>query len=190
MSMVNIDTPAWFNDLEGAEPAETERPALPAIEIANEADANRALERRAEFDAELAKLDLLKRSIVANIEAKKKAVQRDIDWWDFRFAAPLKAFAKTLLKGKSKTAQFVYGKVSWRETKGSNRITDMAEAVAWAKSTGRGLVEIEESVAVTDVLKAKAQIEAENPKCKVHLAFVDSSAPCDKATISTGLEPK
>ena len=172
-----VDADGWLYDADTGEVLG--RPDVLAgfaVDCAQAADA--ALEIRACIEARLAALRMRKAALVANIESMEAEQRRRLAWWDWRFGAGLVEFARSLL-GRGKTAKFVHGSVSFRATKGANRIIDMESAVAWMRDVDPERVRVVESVLVSDVLATRRKGDL--------LPWLESTGPGESVTISTGI---
>lgn len=174
-----VDADGWLYDVDSGEVL-----GLPdladgyAVDCVQAADA--ALEIRSRLEARLASLRLRKAALIANIEGLEAEQRRRLAWWDWRFAAGLIAFARSRL-GKGRSAKFFHGAVTFRATKGTNKITDMDAAVAWMRARDPECVQVVETVMVSDVLAALARNGESRP------AWLQSSGPGESITISTGI---
>jgi phage host-nuclease inhibitor protein Gam len=155
--------------------------------IASEDDADWALQRRSEVEAEVAKIDAQIRAVTANLQAKRAAALRRLSYWEWRFAPTLIEFARSRLTGKSRTWQGTWGRVSFRRTPGSNAIIDDEAAVAFVREWAPDRVKVVRSVTLKDVLAVKGQAEAVTGE-EVSLPFVVSSPPGEAVDVRTGIE--
>ncbi|MEK9735789.1 MAG: hypothetical protein VW239_00535 [Candidatus Nanopelagicales bacterium] len=172
-----VDADGWLYDVDSGEVLGI--PDLPdefAVDCVQAADA--ALEIRARLEARLAALRMRKAALIANIESLEADQRRRLAWWDWRFGHGLVEFARSML-GRGKTAKFVHGSVSFRATKGTNRIIDMESAVAWMRDVDPERVRVVESVLVSDVLATRREGDV--------LPWLESTGPGESVTISTGI---
>jgi hypothetical protein len=150
--------------------------------------AERVLEIRSKIEGELVALDVREAALLRQLRALRAAKLRRLAWWDYRFAPSLIAFARSLLAGKGRTAQFAWGRVSFRSTRGTTRILDMSEAVRWMKVRDLAKVKVKESVTVKDVLATRRAVADEYGETPEPLGFLISSGPWESVTVSTGIK--
>ena len=140
------------------------------------------LENMSTLDAQKTANDLRIKAIQESLEAQNRKLEAQRKFWEWKFGNDLINYAKEqLANSKSRTYQFDYGKVSFRTSKGTNKITDMDKAVAWAKKHFPDIVIVEERVNVTDILEKTEHVIEDN------IDFIDSTGPQEKITISTGI---
>lgn len=148
------------------------------------------LEFRSAIEGRVAALQLRKAAMIEAMDARIRHEMRRLAWWEWRFRTPLLDFARTQLTGKSKTLNLSWGRISFRKTAGTNRITDEDEAIAFVKTwlpTEVKVVPSCETVSVKAVLAAKAVAEKASGET-VGLPFVASTGPGESAEIQTGIE--
>jgi len=160
------------------------------FQVTDRESAEWALELRSKVEGDHAAITARQRAVNEQFESQKAAVTRRLAWWDWRFRAPLVAFAKTLLKGKSRTAVLDWGRVSFRTTPGSSTVIDDAAALAYVKLWSPASVKVVESVGVKAVLAAKAAAEAATGEPEGVLPFLATSEPGENVEVSTGIEMK
>ena len=95
------------------------------------ADAENALERRAILESQIAALKLRLAALTEGITAQIRQKERRLAWWDYRWSFNLINFARRQLSGKSKTAQFDHGKVSFKDVPATVEIVDEQAAIDW-----------------------------------------------------------
>lgn len=159
----------------------TERFRIDSVEAADW-----ALNKRAEIDGLLLALRARRRALLDNMDQLEASLVRRISWWDYRFGSELIGFARTLLKGKSRTVQFAWGKVSFRATKGRSEILSQTEAVEYVRLYAPDKVKIKESVDVAGVLAAMEKARDAGDEDKPNW-FVQTGAD-ENVTITTGIE--
>jgi hypothetical protein len=185
----DVDTDGWVFDLETGEVL-GRIDADERFEVDSDERAEWVLSLRSQLEGELVALDVREAALLRQLRTLRAAKLRRLAWWDYRFAPSLIAFARSLLAGKERTAQFAWGRVSFRSTKGTTRILDMTEAVAWMRTWDPAKVRVKESVTVKDVLATRKAVAEEYGETPEHLGFLASSGPGESVTVSTGIEVK
>jgi hypothetical protein len=150
-------------------------------------EADWVLQLRSGIEGEIAGIEAQLEAVTKMLQARKAAAMRKLSWWEFRFAPSLIAFARSCLRGKSRTAQFSWGRVSFHKTGGNNKIIDMKAAVEWMRFITPDVIRTVETVRVTDVLHTRKRLEDETGEIEI-LPFLVSSEPSENVTISTGIE--
>lgn len=158
-----------------------------AFAVVDRDSAEWALARRAEIEGRLLALEARKKALVANFDRQIRAAERRLAWWDFRFFADVVGVARSLLKGRSKTAAFDHGKVSFRACPARYEINDDAAALEWARVYAPRAIKVKEWVTAKDVVAARAELEAEAGE-RVPLAFLVEHEARESLTIKTGVE--
>ena len=176
-------------------------PLLAGIEI--EADkpvdereaVEQLLERRGYLTSKVEALKARKAILVANMDAQIADVNRRLRWWEIRFSGPVVAFARKMLTGRSRTAQFDQGSVSFRKTSGTTAILQMDAAVEFVRRYRPDLVRVEVSVNVTAIKEAvktareQALEMGDSPedtdKAFDRLPFIAKSGEGESITINT-----
>lgn len=185
----DVDPDGWVFDIETGEVVgridADERFEVDSIERAEW-----TLCLRSQLEAELVALDIREAALLRQLRTLRAAKLRRLAWWDYRFAPSLIAFARGLLAGKGRTAQFAWGRVSFRSTRGMTRILDMSEAVSWMRTWAPEKVKVKESVTVKDVLATRRAVAEEYGERPEHLGFLASSGPGESVKVSTGIEVK
>ena len=172
-----VDADGWLYDVDTGEVLGI--PDLPedfALDCNQAADA--ALEIRARIEARLAALRMRKKALIENIERLEADQRRRLSWWEWQFSHGLVEFARTML-GRGKTAKFFHGSVSFRATRGTNKIIDMDRAVTWMRDVDPERIHVVESVLVSDVLATRREGDV--------LPWLESTGPGESVTISTGI---
>lgn len=140
------------------------------------------LEKMSVHDAEALAIQARIDALVENLRVQKNKHIKRREFLEYKYGADLQQFARETLEaagGKSKTATFDHGKVSFRSSKGTRRIADMDAAVNWAIEHGlESAVKVVRSVNVSD-LPNDADAEP----------FIEASGPKETASISTGISP-
>lgn len=149
-----VDGDGYIYDVETGEVIDRQA-TLPDV-IACDADADAALEIRAEIDADIAAHDAKAKALLENLGRQRAALERRIKWWEWRFGSGLVAYARLKLRGKSRTVQFTWGRVSFRRTQPRRMILDMPKAVAWMTSRDPEKVKTVQTVAIADVVALAA----------------------------------
>lgn len=162
-------------------------PAGTIFVVSDRDTADWALARRAEVEARLLALEARKRALVDNLDRQIRAERRRLAWWDFRFWPGVVGVARSLLKGRSRTAAFDHGKVSFRACPARYEINDADEALAWARVYAPRAIKVKEWVTATDVVAARAELEAEAGE-RVPLAFLVEHEARESVSIKTGVE--
>jgi len=160
------------------------------FEIDSEDAANWSLMIRTEVESNLLALQARRDAVNKHIDALIAEQRRRLSWWEFRFQPSLIAFARTLLKGKSRTVQLTWGKVAFRRTKGSTAILDPATALEYVETFAPSLVSRKAWVTVGAIAEA-ARIAEEatgEPQEASLSSFVARSGETESVTVSTGLE--
>ena len=182
------DADGWITDL-ATEQVIGHKDATEAFTVRTPEDADWVLRKRMELDGQLASLDLQLAAFIRHVEAKKREINKRIDWWDFRFRTTLVDFARTCLRGKSKTAQFLFGRVSWTKGRGSNQIIkgQEDEALEWAYTWAPSKIQVRRWITCSDVLAAKQEAERTTGE-EMHLPFIATTPGAEKVTITTGIK--
>jgi hypothetical protein len=183
----DVDPDGWVFDLDSGEVL-GRIDADERFEVDSVERAERVLEIRSKIEGELVALDVREAALLRQLRALRAAKLRRLAWWDYRFAPSLIAFARSLLAGKGRTAQFAWGRVSFRSTRGTTRILDMSEAVRWMKVRDLAKVKVKESVTVKDVLETRRAVADEYGETPEPLGFLISSGPWESVTVSTGIK--
>jgi hypothetical protein len=183
----DVDTDGWVFDLETGEVLGL-IDADERFEVDSVERAEWVLEIRSKIEGELVALDVREAALLRQLRTLRAARLRRLAWWDYRFAPSLIAFARSLLAGKERTAQFAWGRVSFRSTRGTTRILDMDAAIDWMKAWNPAKVKIRESVTVKDVLATRRAVAEEYGETPEHLGFLASSGPGENVTVSTGIK--
>jgi phage host-nuclease inhibitor protein Gam len=181
-----VDPDGWVYDVATGEVLGHQE-VDPYFAVMSTEAADWVLRLRSKIEGDLAGIDARIRALTAQLQALRSAQVRRLSWWDWRFSAELVAFARTTLRGKSRTAHFAWGKVAFRRNAGTHQILDMAEAVAWVKDWAPERVKVVESVAVKDVLAAievVARATGEEPDRPPFLQHIGGG---ETATVSTGI---
>jgi hypothetical protein len=160
--------------------------ATDRFKIESQESADWTLEKRAEIESNIVAIRVRRRAVNEHLKSLEDALIRRLSWWEFRFGSELIAYARTLLKGKSRSVQFAYGKVAWRVTKGRNEILSPTEAIEYVKLYAPEKVKIKESVDIAGVLAAIERAREAGDEDKPNW-FVQSG-PDENVTISTGIE--
>lgn len=166
-----------------------DRDAKVPFQVQDDDGANWVLELRAKTEAEILRIDALTEALISNLRALRAAQERRLAFWDFRFRSSLVRYAKAILTGqRTKTAKFVWGRVSLRSSKGSTQIINDEAALAFVKLWAPGEVKIVETVGVTAIQKALAAAQAACPGEEIPLPFVVQSGETENVDIETGVE--
>jgi hypothetical protein len=155
--------------------------------IDSDESADWALKLLSGLEGDRAGLCLRRDALIGEMNKVIARVERKLSWWEFRFGPLLRAYAKLRLTGRSKTAQFSWGHVAFRETNGTNQIVSEQEALEYVETFAPHLVKVTKSVNITAVLEA-AKIAEQQTGEKQHLAFMRHSGAETRATISTGIK--
>jgi hypothetical protein len=158
--------------------------------IDSEAQADRALQLRAEIEGRRAGDLAMLAAVTRNIEAKIAQHDRELADWDWKFKNRLEDFARARLAGKdSRTLRLTWGCVSFRKTPGKNKIIDMDAAVAWVKAFWPERVKVVETVGIEDVLETLSPKDrAKTLAGKGPLPWLESTGAGEACKISTGVE--
>ena len=138
-------------DLETGEIIATREPAFRVDSI--EA-AEWVLDRIGRREAAVVALRVRREAILNNLEAMIKAEQRRLDGLHYRFDGELESFARAEIErtgARTKTLRTAFGSISFRISKASRKIIDMAAAVAWAKVWAPELVRTKEDVLISEI---------------------------------------
>jgi hypothetical protein len=185
----DVDSDGWIYDIISGEVI-GRIDADERFEVDSVERAEWVLSLRSQLEGELVALDVREAALLRQLRTLRAARLRRLAWWDYRFSPSLITFARSLLAGKERTAQFSWGRVAFRSTRGTTRILDMDQAVCWMKLWKPKKVRVKESVTVKDVLEtceAVAENYGERPE---HLGFLASTGPEENVTVSTGIEVK
>lgn len=181
-----VDSEGWVYLIQSGEVVG--HAGAPAVfRVDSEESADWVLQRRAEVEAEVAKVDAQIRAVTANLRAKRAAALRRLSYWEYRFGPSLVEFARSRLTGRARTWQGTWGRVSFRKTPGSNAIIDDAAAVEFVRTWLPGRVRVVESVGLKDVFACRAAAAGATGE-DVPLPFVVSSPPGEAVDIRTGIE--
>lgn len=157
------------------------------FEVDSEEAANWTLMVRTQIESDLLALEARRKAVNAQIDALIAERRRRLSWWEYRFQPSLVEFARTLLKGKGRTAQFIWGKVAFRKTKGSTAILDPDTALEYVETFAPSLVSRKAWVTVAAINQAALIAEDATGEPQV-LSFVARSGESESVTVSTGLE--
>jgi hypothetical protein len=185
----DVDSDGWIYDIISGEVI-GRIDADERFEVDSVERAEWVLSLRSQLEGELVALDVREAALLRQLRTLRAARLRRLAWWDYRFAPSLIAFARSLLAGKGRTAQFAWGRVSFRSTRGTTRILDMDAATAWMKVWKSEKVRVKESVTVKDVLATRRAVAEEYGETPEHLGFLASSGPGEVVKVSTGIEVK
>jgi hypothetical protein len=170
---------------EGPSPSGT--PVTENFTINSVEAADWALQLRSGIEGEIAGIETQLEAVTEMLRARKSAAMRKLSWWEWKFAPSLIAFARSCLRGKSRTAQFSWGRVSFRKTGGNNEIIDMKAAVEWMREFDPSKIKVIETVRVKDFIDFKKEYFDEWSE-QPSLPFLISSEPSENVTITTGIE--
>jgi phage host-nuclease inhibitor protein Gam len=159
---------------------------LDQADIVDRENAERALEIRGQIESRINGHVARLKAITANIEAQIRNERSKISWWNWIYEAKLIGYARRCLKGKTKTAQFDYGKVSFRDVPASTQIIDMAAAVDWALKWEPEAVKVKQWTGIRAVLAAKDRVETEIGEPMI-LPFIVTGERRESVTIKTGV---
>jgi hypothetical protein len=183
----DVDPDGWVFDLDSGEVLGRIE-ADERFEVDSDERAEWVLSIRSQLEAELVALDVREAALLRQLRTLRAARLRRLAWWDYRLAPSLIAYARSLLAGKERTAQFAWGRVSFRSTRGTTRILDMSEAVRWMRAWKPEKVRVKESVTVKDVLATRQAVAEEYGETPEHLGFLASSGPGEVVKVSTGIK--
>ena len=169
------------------------RDASEAFAIDSTERADWALELRSKVEGDLVAIRARRAALIQQFDALEQTQTRLLDWWRWRFAAELEAYARTSLEGrKERTARFTWGSVAFRKTKGTNQITDMEKAADWMEEydADRVKVKTERTVSVKDVLEVREYVARlfGHDSDEAHPTWLQSSGEGEKVTIETGIQ--
>ncbi|MDQ3224469.1 MAG: hypothetical protein M3Q75_13500 [Gemmatimonadota bacterium] len=162
------------------------------------------LSKMAEQDGHIMAIRCRRMILNQNLDQQERDRQKKSDWYLVRFGPDLERVAREQLAGKkSKTLTLDHGRISFRQSKGTNRITDMDKAVKWADWHAEQIITVKKSVTATDlaaevtrhleVVDREAELyphesEADPAKEREEVAaFLESSGPRESVTITTGI---
>jgi len=183
----DVDADGWVYDVETGEVL-GHRDADEAFRVDSVEAANYVLGLRSEIEGELAGLAARKAGLVRQLDALIAAGRRRLSYWDYRFAGELEVFARGLLEGgRSRTAQFTWGRVSFRRTPGRSTIVSMEEAVEFVRAWAPDQVEVRESVTLKAIDAARTVAEHDTGEI-VSTPFVTVTGPGETVVISTGVD--
>ena len=156
------------------------------FKIDSQDDADCVLEMRSKIEGDIAATEARIRGVLAQLEAIKAKHVRRLSWWEWRFGSDLIGFARSQLKGKSRTAQFGWGRVSFRATKGITSILDPDAAVAFVELYDPSRVATKKSVGLKDVLAVLPLALEAGDEDRPN--WLKTSEPGENIVISTGIE--
>lgn len=146
---------------------------------------DRALGLLAATEAEIVAIDARLKAITCNLRALRAEKERRLNWWDWRFHSQVVAFARSSLTGKSKTARFAHGTVSFRATKGTTTVIDDAAALEFVDTWSPESVTVKRYVSLAAV---RAAIEAARSTIGDEpLPFLVVGEPGENVSIKTGV---
>lgn len=161
-------------------------PHLPFV-IDSEEKANWVLKLKSDIEGRIAGLQAQKAALVAQMDAVISRQTRKVAFWDYRFSTDLVRFSRTQLHGKSKTAQYAWGSVAFRNTQGTMVIVTPEEALEYVETFAPELVQVKKSVGVKAVLGAVAKASEQLGEKQEIPGFMKSTGPQENITISTGI---
>lgn len=149
-----------------------------------------ALELLTKIEAELIAIQLREEALHANFRALRKAQERRLKWWEWRFRPDLIEWARReLASERSRTLQLDWGRIRVRAHKESHEISDPNAAVRFVEAWAPGLVKHKKTVGVTAVLAAKKAVEeASDQEEMVILPFLITRPAGDKWIIDTAVK--
>lgn len=174
-----VDGEGWLYDVETGEVLVFAGAAVDLVDTREKADA--VLETRARIEGQILAVQARRQAVLTQLDRLEQAQRRRLDWWERRWGSLLADFARSLLTGKSRSVDFTFGRVSFRATRGSHRITNMDAAVEWVRRRDPELVKVVETTTVTAVVS----LAQGKP-----LPFLESTAPGESVSVTTGIELK
>lgn len=144
------------------------------------------LEIRSRIEGQIAGIEARLKAVTEQLKAMRREQVRRLAWWEWKFGSGLIAFARQSLTGRSKTARFGWGSVSFRQTAGTNQIIDMHSAVEWMRTWKPESIRRVETVTIKDLFAARESVIEETGE-EPAFPFVVSSGPSENVTISTGI---
>jgi hypothetical protein len=156
---------------------------------ADQADA--ALKLRSEIEGRILGHEARLAALTANIQAQIKAEHQRLSWWRWRLEPKVLEFARSQLSGKRRFWQGTYGRVSFRQARGTNKIVDNEAAVEFVRTWTPDAVKVEvkRSVTIKDIFAA-AELATRATGEDIPLPFVASTGACENSEIETGIEIK
>lgn len=180
-----VDADGWRYDVESGE-------VLGRADVAgdwtidSDERAEWALELLSKLEGEIVGIDARIAAVTKQLTAMRRERERRVEWWRYRFQAPLIEFARSRLSGRKRSVKFGWGTVAFRRTKGSHWITDMEAAIEFAKTWLPSAIKVKRSVNVGDILEARRVAEKEVEE-SVPCPFLASSDETECVSITTGI---
>lgn len=205
--------PYALADGEVLDPADLERYQLaPGLDdqpkpfvINDRPSAEWALERREIVCSLISAIEERRAFLNANLNRQRKQLEAKLKWWDWRFRDQFIAFARTMIKGKSKTVVFDHGTFSLRTSKGKSSLTDEDAALAFVevynpdgvkrsatmttlRETAEQVIRDAKSILARENLSPKDQTSAEYDlkRATDALALIKTVDAGEKVVIETG----
>lgn len=149
-----------------------------------------ALELLTKIEAELVAIQSREEALLSNFRALRRAQERRLKWWEWRFRPDLIEWARRELRSeRSRTLQLDWGRIQVRAHKESHEISDPDAAVRFVEAWAPGLVKLKKTVGVTAVLAAKKAVEeASGHEEMVILPFLITKPAGDKWIIDTAVK--
>lgn len=176
---------AFFRD----EPATETGPDRERFEVLTEDAANWVLKLIMAEESELLAIEARRAAILANLDGQSVEHANRLRSLHWRFDNDLAAWARRRLaeaRGAAKTVKLMFGKLSFRQSKGSAEVVDPSAALAFVREWAPEKI-VPKPVGVEAV---KAAIEAardqsgDEPDCA---AFFRAAEPHESFSITTGL---
>jgi hypothetical protein len=163
---------------------------LPPLVIEDRGDVERALAIKARIEGQLLALGARREAMLKNFDAQIRSEQSRLEWWEWRFGSAVKGFARKRLVGKSRTAKFDMGQVSFRHVRGTPSIINDDAALRWAKDWAPSIIKVkhEEWVTARDIVEKLPEIKEATEDPSLVLPFLVYSEDKENITISTGVE--
>jgi len=168
----------------------------PQFRIVDADSLNFVLKKILTASAELEAIDnstavIRAKAVLENAESMKKDAQRRLDGLTYRFQDEIGEYAKTQLKGSSKTFKTLYGSVSFTTRGESLKVKDQTAAIAWAMTYLPDAIKVTREFQISKMppeLKADALkiIKSDRPLSSYLEAF-DRSPATEKIEIKTGV---
>lgn len=138
------------------------------------------LGKMAEAEAQVMAIDARRAAINANLDAQTKPYDARITWLHRRFADELERFAAKELEGqKSRTLTTAFGKLGFRRTSGSIKVTDKDIALKWCSQ--------HKPTAIKTVFNLLTS-ELKGMEDKLPVGGFEVTAPYDKFSVTTGIK--
>ena len=157
--------------------------------VQDEASAEWALQRKAEVESEILRIEALRDALVKTANEKIKQQKRKLAWLNYRFDDDLIRWARERIKTtKTKTLKLIGGSISFRKGKGPRAIINEDQALQFVETWTPNLVRWKRLPLRLEDIDAAAKAAAEACDGEFdRLDFVVGGEERETVTIKTGL---